>query len=299
MPASSLPTDSMRIGSGSLTALISPFGAELMSLCLNDTPWLWTGSPSSWPRRAPILFPHCGRCRNREIRVAGTGYPDQPIHGFAPTSIFEVETQSADTLTLTLTDSSATQALFPFAFRLEVRFAVRGGALHQEIFVANTGHDVLPVSAGFHPGFYWPLPGQTAPQDHVIIFDQPESGPVALPDADGLMGGDTMPNPVYDRVLQLNDQVFQAGSAIFKNLESRGLWYGVPGQSGLRLEFTTPHLVLWRWPGPGKADFLCIEPWAGLPDPAGFMGDLRDKPGTTLLAPGACTKWGLIMQPGA
>ena len=34
------------------------------------------------------------------------------------------------------------------------------------------------------------------------------------------------------------------------------------------------------------ARFVCIEPWNGIADPAGFAGDLRDKPGIVQLAPG-------------
>ncbi len=294
-----MSTDLILIGSGELAAQISPVGAELMNVRLKGEEWLWQGSPASWPRRAPVLFPHCGRTRNRTIRIGSMAYPDQPIHGFAPESRFRIATRTPETLSLVLEDSPATRALYPFGFRLEVRFAVRDGALHQEIAVTNTGPEPLPVAAGFHPGFPWPLPGQTDKSAHLIRFAQDETDPVALPDADGLMGGATMPNPVRDRILTLDDGLFQAGSAVFQNLNSRCLWFGVPGHPGLGLEFTTPHLVLWRWPGPESADFLCIEPWAGLPDPAGFDGDWRDKPSMTLLPPGEHTKWGLIITPGA
>jgi galactose mutarotase-like enzyme len=34
------------------------------------------------------------------------------------------------------------------------------------------------------------------------------------------------------------------------------------------------------------ARYICIEPWAGHADPAGFAGDFRDKPGVVLLQPG-------------
>ena len=43
--------------------------------------------------------------------------------------------------------------------------------------------------------------------------------------------------------------------------------------------------MLGIWPKPG-ARYLCIEPWQGIADPAGFTGDFRDKPGVFELAPG-------------
>jgi galactose mutarotase-like enzyme len=43
-------------------------------------------------------------------------------------------------------------------------------------------------------------------------------------------------------------------------------------------------LALWTKPG---ADFLCIEPWQGHADRAGFSGDFAHKPGVVLIDPGA------------
>lgn len=292
-------TDPIALGSGDLEADISPVGAELLSLRLKGVEWLWQGDAASWPRRAPVLFPLCGRTRNREIRFDGQTFPDQPIHGFAPLSRFEMTASAPGRLTLTMRDSADTRALYPFSFRLDVAFALENGLLRQTIAVTNEGDRPMPAAAGFHPGFLWPVPGTLSKARHVIRFEKDELFPVALPDADGLMGGATMPSPVKDRILALTDDVFRAGSAVFDRLQSRALWFGVPGRPGLAMAFDTPFLVLWRWPGPGEADYLCIEPWAGLPDPAGFAGELRDKPGMTLLGPGARAEWAISLQPGA
>jgi len=43
-------------------------------------------------------------------------------------------------------------------------------------------------------------------------------------------------------------------------------------------------LGVWQKPG---ANYICIEPWAGIADPAGFAGDFRDKPGVMELAAGS------------
>jgi galactose mutarotase-like enzyme len=46
----------------------------------------------------------------------------------------------------------------------------------------------------------------------------------------------------------------------------------------------SPMLGVWSKPG---AEFICIEPWHGVADPAGYAGDIRTKPGVFVLAPGA------------
>jgi galactose mutarotase-like enzyme len=68
-------------------------------------------------------------------------------------------------------------------------------------------------------------------------------------------------------------------------VQSRSLLYGA--QEGPRLEIAFPdasYLGLWTRPG---APFICIEPWQGVTDPAGFSGDIREKPGIFVVAPGA------------
>ena len=46
----------------------------------------------------------------------------------------------------------------------------------------------------------------------------------------------------------------------------------------------TAFLGIWQKPG---ANFVCIEPWQGLADESDFTGELRDKAGIVVLAPGA------------
>lgn len=292
-------THNITLGSGDLSATISPIGAELISLRYMGEEWLWQGDATSWPRQAPVLFPHCGRTAGRTIRVDGTAYPDQPIHGFAPTSLFALKAHSSESAIFTLSDSPATRALYPFAFELDVCFSIQSGVLEQVIKCHNGGKRPMPVAAGFHPGFVWPLPSAGPKATHCLRFETDEPHPIALPDADGLMGGETMPSPVHDRILTLDDNLFRAGSVIFDRIISRSIWFGVPGRPGLQIDFDTPSLVLWRWPGPNEADYLCIEPWAGLPDPAGFTGDLASKPSITCLAPGESTCWTIRIKPGA
>jgi len=46
----------------------------------------------------------------------------------------------------------------------------------------------------------------------------------------------------------------------------------------------TPLLGVWTKPA---ADFICIEPWHGIADPAGYSGDFLHKPAIFTVAPGA------------
>ena len=44
-------------------------------------------------------------------------------------------------------------------------------------------------------------------------------------------------------------------------------------------------LAVWSKPG-AHADYVCLEPWHGMPDMADATGRFEDKPFATILAPG-------------
>ncbi len=68
-------------------------------------------------------------------------------------------------------------------------------------------------------------------------------------------------------------------------MRSRSVIYGAADAPRIRLSFPdSPCLGIWTKPG---AKFICIEPWNGIADPAGFVDDLWTKPGVFILAPGA------------
>ena len=53
----------------------------------------------------------------------------------------------------------------------------------------------------------------------------------------------------------------------------------------LALEFDAPVVGIWS-PPTKNAPFICIEPWYGRCDRAGFEGDIRDRDWMNILAPG-------------
>lgn len=66
-----------------LEVRINSLGAELWSIVdKNDgTEYLWQGDKELWARRAPNLFPHCGRLKNNKYTYENKTYKSE-IHGF-------------------------------------------------------------------------------------------------------------------------------------------------------------------------------------------------------------------------
>ena len=65
-----------------ITIQIADHGAELISICANETEYLWQADPQFWGRHSPVLFPIVGRVWNNTYRHEGKTY-SLGQHGFA------------------------------------------------------------------------------------------------------------------------------------------------------------------------------------------------------------------------
>lgn len=275
----------IEIASSGLTARIAPLGAELQSLTDGQgREYMSSGDPAFWTGRAPLLFPIVGRLEGDALRLGEQTYALEK-HGFARRHPFDLVTHAADRVLLRLTDSEATRAIYPFAFALDGEFRLADTTLHMKVTVRNTGEEPLPFSFGYHPAFAWPLPGGGARADHAIVFEAEEPATLARVTPEGTIGPDPKSSPVQGKKVTLADSLFEDDALVWTDLKSRRLTYGAPNATTLEIAFPdTPMLGIWTKPG---AAFVCVEPWAGRADPAGYAGDFRDRPGVMTLDPKA------------
>jgi galactose mutarotase-like enzyme len=277
----------IRIASSDLSAAINPLGAELWTLEDSGGRSLMTDAdPAFWTGHAPLLFPIVGALREDSYRLEDGRSFTLPKHGFARRKPFALVEQGEDHARFRLSPDAETRAAYPFEFRLDMGYRLDGSTLAMTATIANMGGEAMPFSFGFHPAFAWPLPYGGAKEDHRIIFEEDEPAPIRQLDLPtGLVLSEPRPTPVAGRTLTPTDALFEADALIWDRLESRSLSWGVPGRPHLRIDFPdTPWLGIWQKPG---AAYLCIEPWAGMADPANFSGTIWEKPGIIALEPGA------------
>jgi galactose mutarotase-like enzyme len=285
--------DRVTIAGRGLSVAVHTKGAELASLKDGDgREWLWQGDAASWPRQAPILFPIVGRAANDVLLIDGKSYP-MAQHGFARDSQFTVAPVGKDHCRLTMAANDATRAIYPFDFTLSVDFRIAGTTLTQTIAVHNAGPRPMPASVGFHPGFVWPVPGSRAAQtDHAILFERPESGLVRRI-VDGRLSAATELVPIDGNRLPATPDLFTKGAIVLDRPVSRSVWFGVPAEPGVRVDFPAmPDLAFWMVPG---AKYLCIEPWQGHHAPEGFAGEMSAMPGMMNIAPGETAERGIAI----
>jgi galactose mutarotase-like enzyme len=273
------------VSSAELSAAIDPMGAQLSVLRDRDgRDLLWDGDPAIWAGRAPLLFPTVGNLAAGSYRLGSKTY-HLPRHGFARTKPFEVVETTAAGATFRLKADEETLRVYPFRFELDVSFAIDGPSLLVTMTARNAGDADMPASFGYHPAFRWPLPYQQPRAAHFLEFAQSEPAPIKRLNTDGLLEAAGRTTPVVGRRMALRDELFKDDVVIFDQLNSHSVTHGA--DTGPRLRVSYPdasYLGIWTKPG---AEFVCIEPWRGIADPAGFTGDFTRKPGVFIVSPGA------------
>ena len=272
--------DRHEMRAGGLSATVLAKGAELCSLVREDgRELIWQAGPA-WPAHGPLLFPIVGALRDKRLTVDGRDYAMER-HGFARRTDFDWVSRGPDRCTLAITDTPATRAQYPFAFRLEAAYTLHGAGLEVALTAINTGDVVLPCSLGFHPAFNWPLDGGSK-EEYRIELGAAEGSTVVELDEAGLIAGHRPSLLEGGRVLHLSDAVFADDALVFDKLHSSFARFIGPNGRGIKVSWeNATQLGIWSKP----SDFVCVEPWHGLASPAGFRSEFRDKPGLVQVPP--------------
>lgn len=280
---------------GSTTALIQTKGAQIASFRGTDgRERIWQADPAVWAQHAPVLFPVCGSVRDGKIQIGGETYP-MTKHGFTREPDFAVAQLGEDFADLTLKASEETRKMYPFDFVFHVTYRLFENGYTTEFLVENRSGRTMPFCVGGHPAFNVPMEDGAKFSDYQLVFEKEEEGINSLAPGGYLIDGEEKLKELENgRVLALNHALFDPRDAlVFAGLRSRSVEL-VHRESGRGLRFDFPKMeVLAVWSMPGKnADYLCLEPWHGMPGRVQDSDRFEDKPYVTMLAPGQVhTSW--------
>lgn len=271
-----------------LTIQVSSHGAELCSLRSGGREYLWQADPAIWARHSPVLFPIVGRVWNDVYRVGGTEYRLSQ-HGFARDSEFQLIRQTADEVRYRLADTPQSRERYPFAFELEIGYRLEGRAVRVLWQVRNpSATERLTFQIGAHPGFYFPT------------YDPAEEGRGYFRlDAAGSvtrvhLAEKGCADPTHQEEVPLEEggwlpltrQLFAQDALVLEQGQvHRVTLCDADRHPAVTLTFDAPLVGLWSPPGK-NAPFVCIEPWYGRCDRAGYDGDFADRDWMQQLAPG-------------
>lgn len=265
-----------------LTVEINPFGAELFSIKNNDGyEFLWQGNPDVWSGRAPVLFPIVGGLLDDEFLYNGKAY-NLEKHGFARLSDFEVELVEDNKAVFLLKNNDELRKQYPFEFEFRVIFVLNGNKLEVEYKVNNIDNKDIYFSFGAHEAYSCPggLDG------YYVEFEK--DTPLARYHVTGnFMNGNSTPVLMDGNKLYLKDEFFENDAIILPNIDSNKVWVKhVNNKHTVEVDFTGfKNLLIWTKPG---AEYLCIEPWNGLPDYLDCDKTIQNKKDIVTLSVGNC-----------
>jgi aldose 1-epimerase len=213
-------------------------------------------------------FPFGGRFHALEPNLPGEPYP---IHGNGFSSVWAVESASAERVELSLMSNGPG----PFRYEARATYALDAGALNMGLSVRNVGTEALPFGLGFHP---WIV---RTPQTRLLA----KAERVMLENSDHLPAGEVSVSsrPEWDFAAPRALPVPWINNA-FLDWDGRAtvLW----PDRGLALEIKAdPPLSTYILYSPGgDSDFFCFEPVSHLID-AHNLPNGASEGGLTILAP--------------
>lgn len=144
------------IQSDHVTATLDSKGAQLVSLQLNGTEYLWQRDERWWGRSAPILFPIVGVLKD-DTATSAQGDIHLTRHGFARDMEHELVEKDKNMVHYRVISTPETREAFPYNWMLEMTYEIVNGVFSQTYTVTNTGSVKLPFTLGGHPAFNVPV----------------------------------------------------------------------------------------------------------------------------------------------
>lgn len=257
-----------------LRVTIADAGAELISVWdkERDAERVWTGDPSVWNRHAPILFPFVGKVVDGKYRIGGREYPMKTQHGFARDMEFSCVEETGDSVAHRLEATDWTRERYPYDFGLTVRQWLEGNGLYVHWTVENLGGERMYFSIGGHPGFL--PPRGIAKEDCSILFPGAKVLRCVSVNAAGYALPEQKTLALEDGRVGYREDI--PDTWIFEDGQVRSV--GIAGPDGKPFVMMDcaqfPMLAVWANP---KGPFICLEPWFGRTDDAGFTGTIDQK----------------------
>lgn len=290
--------ENVTIANGSLSAEVSPHGAELQSIRLAEDEFLWQGNATWWPRRSPVLFPIVGSLRG-DNALSAAGKVSLKRHGLARTLDHTIVSSSEDDVRFELVSTEETHELYPYDFRLNVSYAVHAGTLEERFDIVNTGTVALPYAVGGHPAFNVPTPqSENDFSSYRLEFARPWT--YATPRIDTKTGlldfSDRLPLLDDSDTLALTHALFSVDTLVFEDVPECTVTLLSDAGHGIEVSFED-FQYLGVWSAAHDAPFVALEPWTGCATATDEDDVFEHKRGMSSLAPGETASHTFTIRP--
>lgn len=265
-----------------LIVKIDSQGAEISSVIDRDSgfEFIWQADEEYWGRHAPVLFPIVGRLKDHQYEYKGKTY-QMSQHGFARDREFEVESSNANTALFSLSYDEETLKVYPFKFKLYIRYLLKGNSLSIDYEIVNLSKsEGLYYSIGGHPAFNVSLDEIDGELDYNELFLEvaPDRNYKRLPiSKEGYVQLHNIQQVQLNRQ-QLVHEDFAEDALVYEILDQSEVILRDENENvEIRLKPNRMNFIgIWS-PYPKKAPFVCIEPWTGFADSEKASGKFEEK----------------------
>lgn len=274
--------------------LVNSLGAEMNSLIDLESgkELLWNGNPEIWKFHAPLLFPHCGKIKDSYVVIDEKSY-FLKSNGIVREKNFNLVEQTPTFVKFELFEDAETLDLFPYKFRFTVTYELKGNKVEFTSRVKNMDQESFLFSIGSHSAFMCPVNASEKISDYQIEFEKKEPLSFVQCLENGFLlkasnGECPIIVPYGEKepgIIPLREDLFGNGHLICPGDSE---WVGLRNKNdGSLIKVNCngyPYVMLWQ--NAGKAAFVCLEPWYGMPDADSTDHLWENKPGLVKLLPG-------------
>lgn len=256
---------------------VDTLGAELKSLKRkrDDREYMWYADAKYWGRTSPVLFPLVGSLNGKKYRYNGKEY-EMGQHGFARDREFTLLEQTKDSLRFALQADEETRKLYPFDFSLEIGYRLEEEKVRVLWKVTNAGKGDMYFSIGGHPAFLCPIEENTKQTDYYLFFDTDKNLQSDVLE-NGLITDTIKEYPLENGYLKITEDLFDGDALVIEKNQTKKAALCLPDKTPyLTVSFDAPLFGVWS-PVKKNAPFICIEPWYGRADRAGFEEELAKR----------------------
>lgn len=276
----------LKLNNGLLEIRLETFGAELVGLrdLEKNMEYMWQKDPKFWAKCSPILFPFVGALKENRYFYNGEKFDITTRHGFARDNEFVVSAQDEKSVEFLFESNESTKKIYPFDFKLYLKYVLEGKKLRLEYRVENLGDKKMYFSLGAHPAFSTPLSDGVDYSDYYVEFEKEESGEVNI--LNGLYVNSQVKNRAFDgKKIVLNRELFAKDALIVEKPNSHKINLK-NDKTGYNLSFSYEgfkYIAFWNVSG---AEYVCLEPWCGITDYDNCTGNIEEKKGIETLEVG-------------
>ena len=273
--------------------VMDSMGAEIKSVWDKqlELEHMWSGDPAYWGKTAPFLFPFIGKLEKERFIYEGKVFPADK-HGFGQRVEYEVTEQTADKICFCIQDTDATREKYPFSFELEIVYILQADGIRENWYVKNTGDKPMYFSVGGHAAFACPPLQQGAKGGRVGqkirlygVGEKTELQSLRLNDR-GVITEEFWLVKLDKGCFEITEGLFDGDALIFDRAGiTAAALCDAQDREYVRVECDAPVWGIWSHPD-SEAGYVCLEPWYGICDYAGYAGELSERPHTQELSPG-------------